>query len=150
MKKISDVEASYDRGMVKKLPINADVKCIRNLVEKGRIASKRIRLSNLSNYKPERIDHEALIGIGIERTIERYDRLGFFLLGDTATLNMAPPTWLRTHINIIYSRLNKWITHRQTCKKDDEEYYHEDYAKYLIRLADRKEAQQRRDALNHD
>ena len=144
LKEISDEEASYDRGLVKKLPKNEDIEYIRSLVEKGRNASKKIRLSNLSNCKPERIDYEALTGTGIERTIARYDRLGFFLLGDETELNMIPPTWLWTHINIIYERLYKWITYRQTCEKEDDEYYHEDYAKYLIRLAERNEAKRRR------
>ena len=144
LREISDVEASYDRGVVKRLPIEAEVEYIRNLVEKGRHASRTIRLCNLMECKPERIDPEALIGMGIERTIARYDRVGFFLLGDNANLNMPPPTWLWTHINMIYLQLHKWIEYRQECK-NDKDYYHEDYAKYLVRLANQEEAKQRRE-----
>ncbi len=143
LKEISGDEASYDRGLVSDLDLEMEVETIKKFVKKGRELSKELRVCKLKGWYPEKVEPDALKGIAIERTIVRYDRVGFFLMGEDNKPRTQPPTWLWTHVNIIWLRLYKWIEHRQTCVADTD-YYYQDYAKYLHKLANTGEARARR------
>jgi len=140
LQEISGDEASLNRGMVVKyVQYDADVDEIKNKVEGGRQLTRRLRQLELEGGKTSTVRNDALIGIGIEKTIACYDRVGFFLLdSSTEELRMKPPDWLWTHIYFIWFRLYKWIDHRDS-NKNDTEYYHPNYAVYLRKLANRKE-----------
>lgn len=133
-------EASYDRGLVRDLDLEMEVETIRKFVEKGRKLSKELRFCKLKGCYPEKVELDALKGIAIEKTIVRYDRVGFFLMGEDNKPHTQPPTWLWTHISIIWPRVQKWVEHRQQDDKDTK-YYHQEYACYLQKLGNRPEVQ---------
>lgn len=136
LEEITGDEASHDRGLVReKIDEHAKVKTIRDYVKEGRDLSEKIRRADIMKAKPP-IDDEklkkGLIGIGIERTIARYDRVAFLLLDDKNKFRMKPPDWVLGDINMIWLKLHNWIKYRRATKEKDFRNLH--YARDLERL----------------
>jgi hypothetical protein len=115
---ISSEQASKDRGLVRKIHSNEKehVKELINLV----------RIDDTS--------HRADLGRAAERTIARMDRVGFFLLGNGNKLRTETPEWLWTLVKDMWEKLGDWVKYRQTCEKEDPDFYHKNYGLYLQKL----------------
>jgi len=151
-KDLSSEEASHDRGLMwEYIKPDMDIEKIKELVKNGRDLSKKLRKIRLSNseIKPDEIEEEALAGMGLERTIARFDRIAFFLLTDEEELRMKPPEWLWSMVNKYWCRLSNWIQYRQSCT-GDEDYFLRGYAIYFKKLADKAPRDGTSYGNNHD
>ena len=136
MNEITGDEASFDRGFVRRLVnIDAEESEIQKHVEKGRCLVREIRYADIMKEKPnlDRKELEfALIGIAVERTIVRYDRVALYVLTNKNELRFSPPDWVLLDVNMIWPRLHKWIQFRR--ETQDAEYRNPEYARDLERL----------------
>jgi hypothetical protein len=137
LKDLSNEEASHNRGLVREhIRSGMSIDEIKDLVEKGRKASAKIRKSHLTGQYLKDIDigDKELQGIALERTIASFERIAFFLLENDKKLRMKPPEWLWTMVNDFWCRLHYWIEYRQSCT-DDIRYYQKGYGINFERLA---------------
>jgi hypothetical protein len=125
---ISSTEASFDRGLVReRITPDKTIDEIEGMINKGRTDNEE----RLSKGK----GHSVKVGAAAERTIARYDRVGFFLLPkkDQQKPTIEPPLWLWTHVKMIWDRLGDWVKHRQ--KPSGSKFSHQFYGLYFERLA---------------
>lgn len=97
-----------------------------------------IKTGTKALYIKEQIEREAMredLGETIERTIARFDYIGFYLMGDTNKIEVKPPKWLWPLVIDFWDRLKEWIIYRQT-EKDDRRYWMRDYGYYFKKLAE--------------
>jgi hypothetical protein len=121
VKELSDPEASADRGIVKEvIKPDESIEEVRRLVLQGRAGQS---------------DKGSQAGAAAERTIARFDRIGFFLIGEGKRVKTQPPSWLWTMIREFWDRLGKWVEYRQS-NTEDKEFWHEGYGCYFRKLAD--------------
>lgn len=136
MNEITSDEASFDRGFVRnRVPVDADETDIQKYVEKGRKLVRKKRYADIWKTGIEIGQEElrfALIGVAIEKTIVRYDRVALFVLKDNNKFRLEPPEWVLADVNMIWPRLYKWIEYRRATEED--EYKNKQYANDLQRL----------------
>lgn len=132
MSEITGDEVGNDRGLVRKLTVDAGVWRIKQHVVAGRKLTAKLRKANLTQTKANIGDNEfeiGLIGVAIEKTIMRYDRVALLVLKNKDKFQLTPPDWVLADVNMIWSRLRKWVDFRRTT--DDEKFKDSLYAKDL-------------------
>lgn len=148
MNEITGDEASFDRGLVRSRDLD-NAEEIREYVERGRSLTRKIRYDNIMQAKTEIYQNEleqALIGLAIEKTIVRYDRVAFYILTGNNKFRFVPE-WVLSDVNMIWLKLHRWIQFRRNT--EDAEYKNPQYAKDLERLFTHPDTKKLRPA-NHD
>ena len=84
----------------------------------------------LEKMRSDPKDTDGQLGAAVERTIVKFDRVGFFLISDTPKPIMKPPIWLWPLIDTMWEKLEQFIEYRRVEEPEGHfAYYFEKLAK---------------------